>query len=192
MEDDAALSQILAANDGLTLVVNAYKDQVRWSEANGGRERSKSEEEVMRKNDGGFYFAHFHALTLVSLWKETLKPLFCLNENFLTLFPLFLQLLRVLEKLKVTTSSTCRHWILQRLTEKLVHHCLNPPHLSSLLIRKALSSLYQVSSVDLCVNSLNVHNSDEYDLLYNVVLVFDYRVKQSGLQTDSGRKTIVL
>uniref|UniRef100_A0A7N6A8F8 Golgi-associated, gamma adaptin ear containing, ARF binding protein 2 n=1 Tax=Anabas testudineus TaxID=64144 RepID=A0A7N6A8F8_ANATE len=46
VEDDAALAQILSANDELTLVVNAYKDQVRRRESNGGRERSKSEEEV--------------------------------------------------------------------------------------------------------------------------------------------------
>uniref|UniRef100_A0A7N6AV37 Golgi associated, gamma adaptin ear containing, ARF binding protein 2 n=1 Tax=Anabas testudineus TaxID=64144 RepID=A0A7N6AV37_ANATE len=48
VEDDAALAQILSANDELTLVVNAYKDQVRRRESNGGRERSKSEEELIR------------------------------------------------------------------------------------------------------------------------------------------------
>uniref|UniRef100_A0A7N6B915 Golgi-associated, gamma adaptin ear containing, ARF binding protein 2 n=1 Tax=Anabas testudineus TaxID=64144 RepID=A0A7N6B915_ANATE len=42
VEDDAALAQILSANDELTLVVNAYKDQVRRRESNGGRERSKT------------------------------------------------------------------------------------------------------------------------------------------------------
>uniref|UniRef100_A0A7N6A096 Golgi associated, gamma adaptin ear containing, ARF binding protein 2 n=1 Tax=Anabas testudineus TaxID=64144 RepID=A0A7N6A096_ANATE len=50
VEDDAALAQILSANDELTLVVNAYKDQVRRRESNGGRERSKSEEEVPAQN----------------------------------------------------------------------------------------------------------------------------------------------
>lgn len=82
VEDDAALSQILATNDELTLVVNAYKDQVRWSDSNGGRERSKSEEKVTQKNNGGSHFVHF--LTLVSLSKETLTrvfgtALFCLT-----------------------------------------------------------------------------------------------------------------
>uniref|UniRef100_A0A3Q4H093 ADP-ribosylation factor-binding protein GGA3-like n=1 Tax=Neolamprologus brichardi TaxID=32507 RepID=A0A3Q4H093_NEOBR len=44
MEDDAALAQILAANDDLTLVVNAYKVRVVGAECNGERARSKSDE----------------------------------------------------------------------------------------------------------------------------------------------------
>ncbi|XP_037546305.1 ADP-ribosylation factor-binding protein GGA3 [Nematolebias whitei] len=44
MDDDAALAQILAANDELTLAVNAYKDVMTRGEHNGGRTRSKSEE----------------------------------------------------------------------------------------------------------------------------------------------------
>ncbi|XP_029003733.1 ADP-ribosylation factor-binding protein GGA3 [Betta splendens] len=44
VEDDAALSQILAANDELTLVVNAYKHQVGRRDST--RDRSKSEEET--------------------------------------------------------------------------------------------------------------------------------------------------
>lgn len=52
MDDDAALVQVLAANDELTLVVNAYKDRVGRSEHNGGRERSRSEEEMEGKNNG--------------------------------------------------------------------------------------------------------------------------------------------
>lgn len=51
MDDDAALAQILAANDELTLVVNAYKEQVGKRECNGGRERSKSEEETGSKKN---------------------------------------------------------------------------------------------------------------------------------------------
>ncbi|XP_073331785.1 ADP-ribosylation factor-binding protein GGA1-like [Pagrus major] len=50
MDDDAALQQILAANDELTLVVNAYKEKVGSKECNGGRERSRSEEEREGKN----------------------------------------------------------------------------------------------------------------------------------------------
>ncbi|KAM9363511.1 ADP-ribosylation factor-binding protein GGA2-like [Symphorus nematophorus] len=46
VDDDASLAQILAANDELTLVVNSYKDQVGRRECNGGRERSRSEEEM--------------------------------------------------------------------------------------------------------------------------------------------------
>ncbi|XP_045903594.1 ADP-ribosylation factor-binding protein GGA3-like [Micropterus dolomieu] len=50
-DDDAALAQILAANDELTLVVNAYKDRVGRRECNGGRGRSRSEEEMEGKNN---------------------------------------------------------------------------------------------------------------------------------------------
>lgn len=59
VEDDAALAQILSANDELTLVVNAYKDQVRRRESNGGRERSKSEEEVPAQNKGKLHLDTF-------------------------------------------------------------------------------------------------------------------------------------
>uniref|UniRef100_A0A1A7XL81 Golgi-associated, gamma adaptin ear containing, ARF binding protein 2 n=1 Tax=Iconisemion striatum TaxID=60296 RepID=A0A1A7XL81_9TELE len=44
MDDDAALAQILAANDELTIVVNAYKDLMAGGKCNGGRRRSRSEE----------------------------------------------------------------------------------------------------------------------------------------------------
>lgn len=55
MDDDAALVEILAANDELTVVVNAYKDQMGRRECNGGSE-SRSEEEVASKNNGGSAF----------------------------------------------------------------------------------------------------------------------------------------
>ncbi|XP_074540848.1 ADP-ribosylation factor-binding protein GGA1-like isoform X2 [Halichoeres trimaculatus] len=46
IDDDVALTQILVANDELTLVVNAYKEQVGRKECNGSaRERSRSERE---------------------------------------------------------------------------------------------------------------------------------------------------
>ncbi|MED6278424.1 hypothetical protein CHARACLAT_023602, partial [Characodon lateralis] len=48
-DDDAALAQILAANDELTLVVNAYKDLMARGTCHPGRSRSKSEE-VASKN----------------------------------------------------------------------------------------------------------------------------------------------
>ncbi|XP_070775413.1 ADP-ribosylation factor-binding protein GGA1-like [Enoplosus armatus] len=51
MDDDAALAHVLAANDELTLVVNSYKDRVERRECNGGRERSRSEEEMEGKNN---------------------------------------------------------------------------------------------------------------------------------------------
>ncbi|XP_059189530.1 ADP-ribosylation factor-binding protein GGA2-like [Centropristis striata] len=51
MDDDAALAQILAANDELTLVVSAYKDQAGKRECNGGRERIRSEEEMESKKN---------------------------------------------------------------------------------------------------------------------------------------------
>ncbi|XP_034543810.1 ADP-ribosylation factor-binding protein GGA2-like [Notolabrus celidotus] len=51
-DDDAALAEILKANDELTLVVNTYKEQVGKKECNGsGRERSRSEEEAEGKNN---------------------------------------------------------------------------------------------------------------------------------------------
>ncbi|XP_035033864.1 ADP-ribosylation factor-binding protein GGA3 isoform X1 [Hippoglossus stenolepis] len=48
-DDDAALAQVLAANDDLTLAVTAYKDQVGRRECNGARER-RGEEEVRSEN----------------------------------------------------------------------------------------------------------------------------------------------
>ncbi|XP_015225102.1 PREDICTED: ADP-ribosylation factor-binding protein GGA1-like, partial [Cyprinodon variegatus] len=48
-DDDAALAQILAANDELTLVVKAYKDLMARGTCNNERSRSKSEE-VTSKN----------------------------------------------------------------------------------------------------------------------------------------------
>ncbi|XP_060910671.1 ADP-ribosylation factor-binding protein GGA3-like isoform X1 [Labrus mixtus] len=51
INDDAALAQILAANDDLTLVVNAYKKQVERKELTCGRERSQSEEDEGAKNN---------------------------------------------------------------------------------------------------------------------------------------------
>ncbi|XP_008296602.1 ADP-ribosylation factor-binding protein GGA3-like [Stegastes partitus] len=50
MDDDAALAQILAANDELTLVVNAYKDHLGRGGCNGERARSKSEEVTSERN----------------------------------------------------------------------------------------------------------------------------------------------
>lgn len=51
MDDDSALTQILEANDELTLVVNAFKEQVG---RNAGRQRSGSEEETEAKSNGMF------------------------------------------------------------------------------------------------------------------------------------------
>uniref|UniRef100_A0A3Q3EZ85 ADP-ribosylation factor-binding protein GGA3-like n=1 Tax=Labrus bergylta TaxID=56723 RepID=A0A3Q3EZ85_9LABR len=51
INDDAALAQILAANDDLTLVVNAYKKQVERKELTCGRERSQSEADEGAKNN---------------------------------------------------------------------------------------------------------------------------------------------
>ncbi|XP_004066137.2 ADP-ribosylation factor-binding protein GGA2 isoform X1 [Oryzias latipes] len=48
MDDDEALTQILAANDELTLTVNAYKDLVGRGSVNGRRVRNKSEEDSSR------------------------------------------------------------------------------------------------------------------------------------------------
>uniref|UniRef100_H3CS43 Golgi-associated, gamma adaptin ear containing, ARF binding protein 2 n=1 Tax=Tetraodon nigroviridis TaxID=99883 RepID=H3CS43_TETNG len=49
MDDDSALTQILEANDKLTLVVNAFKEQVG---KNARRERSPSEEDKAVKSNG--------------------------------------------------------------------------------------------------------------------------------------------
>uniref|UniRef100_A0A7N8XHL4 ADP-ribosylation factor-binding protein GGA3-like n=1 Tax=Mastacembelus armatus TaxID=205130 RepID=A0A7N8XHL4_9TELE len=51
MDDDVALAQILAANDELTVAVNAYKEQVGRMQCNGRRERSRSEEDALGKNN---------------------------------------------------------------------------------------------------------------------------------------------
>uniref|UniRef100_A0A7N8XZH2 ADP-ribosylation factor-binding protein GGA3-like n=1 Tax=Mastacembelus armatus TaxID=205130 RepID=A0A7N8XZH2_9TELE len=59
MDDDVALAQILAANDELTVAVNAYKEQVGRMQCNGRRERSRSEEDALGKNNGRPHFGHF-------------------------------------------------------------------------------------------------------------------------------------
>lgn len=66
MEDDAALAQILAANDELTLVVNAYKLRVVGSECNGERARSKSEE-VMSETGRASYV---HLVLVEKSWSH--------------------------------------------------------------------------------------------------------------------------
>lgn len=55
MDDDAALTQILEANDELTLVLKAYKERVGRRECNGGRERIQSEDEMDAKSKGGSF-----------------------------------------------------------------------------------------------------------------------------------------
>lgn len=59
VDDDSALAQILEANDKLTLVVNAFKEQ---AGSKSGRERSQSQEETAVKSDGKVV-PHTHALT---------------------------------------------------------------------------------------------------------------------------------
>lgn len=49
MDDDSALTQILEANDELTLAVNIFKEQLGRSS---GRDRSRSEEETDVKSNG--------------------------------------------------------------------------------------------------------------------------------------------
>lgn len=125
MEDDAALAQILAANDDLTLVVNAYKVRVVGAECNGERARSKSEE--VTSNTGRLHFVHLLVLVEKS----------CLRTSFLSL----VQLLRVTERLRATTSSICQRWTLRRLIGKPIP-CLYSKlrHQSSPLIWKKLSA----------------------------------------------------
>lgn len=53
-DDNAALTQILAANDELTLVVTAYKELVGRRERNGGRSKSEEGTEAKRNGMGGF------------------------------------------------------------------------------------------------------------------------------------------
>lgn len=52
VDDDAALAQILTANDELTLAVNVYKERVGKGVCNGRSRRSQSEEEVTDKSNG--------------------------------------------------------------------------------------------------------------------------------------------
>uniref|UniRef100_A0A8C7Z2C4 ADP-ribosylation factor-binding protein GGA2 n=1 Tax=Oryzias sinensis TaxID=183150 RepID=A0A8C7Z2C4_9TELE len=56
MDDDEALTQILAANDELTLTVNAYKDLVGRGSVNGRRVRNKSEEDSSRSICGSHIY----------------------------------------------------------------------------------------------------------------------------------------
>lgn len=125
MDDDAALAQILAANDDLTLVVNAYKFRVVGAECNGERARSKSEE--VTSKTGRLHFVHLLVLVEKS----------CLRTSFLSL----VQLLRVTGRLRATTSSICQRWTLRRLTVKPIP-CLysNLRHPSSPLIWTKLSA----------------------------------------------------
>lgn len=62
MDDDAALTQVLEANDELALVLKAYKDQVGRRECNGGRERIQSEDEMDAKSKGGSFFFCWRSL----------------------------------------------------------------------------------------------------------------------------------
>lgn len=71
MDDDAALAQILAANDELTLAVNAYKEKVGSKECNGGRERSRSEEEMEGITKGWPFFCAVENTLILCL------PLLC-------------------------------------------------------------------------------------------------------------------
>ncbi len=123
-DDDEALAQILAANDELTLVINAYKGRVERRESNGERERSRNEEETEGKNSG----RSFLSLLAVPV-ENTLTLLLALlcSSCMWSCLSLFLQLQALPERSKAITSSTCLHWTPHRLTEKLTHHWpLNP------------------------------------------------------------------
>ncbi|KAA8595279.1 hypothetical protein FQN60_012414 [Etheostoma spectabile] len=67
MDDDVALTQILAANDELTLVVNSYKDRVGQRECNGGRERSRSEENKNNVPESPREIKSYHLIDLSAL-----------------------------------------------------------------------------------------------------------------------------
>uniref|UniRef100_A0A8C7Z2E5 ADP-ribosylation factor-binding protein GGA1 n=1 Tax=Oryzias sinensis TaxID=183150 RepID=A0A8C7Z2E5_9TELE len=64
MDDDEALTQILAANDELTLTVNAYKDLVGRGSVNGRRVRNKSEEDSSRSICGSHIVQLFFSFCL--------------------------------------------------------------------------------------------------------------------------------
>lgn len=66
MDDDSALTQILEANDKLTLVVNSFKEQVG---SKSGRERSQSQEEMAVKSDGKVVpHTHFDLMVISTLF----------------------------------------------------------------------------------------------------------------------------
>lgn len=80
MDDDAALAQILAANDGLTLVVNAYKEQTGAGQCGRGRAKSTSEEETRKKTGTGHVV---HLLVHV----DSSSALLCVSHSFPLLCP---------------------------------------------------------------------------------------------------------
>lgn len=101
MDDDSALTQILDANDKLTHVVNAFKEQVG---RNCGRERSQSEEETAVKING----------TVIPRRTPRPRGQFCFGWSCFFFLP---QLRGVPERLKATTSSTCQRWTHRRCAE---------------------------------------------------------------------------
>ncbi|XP_011476290.2 ADP-ribosylation factor-binding protein GGA3 isoform X2 [Oryzias latipes] len=72
MDDDEALTQILAANDELTLTVNAYKDLVGRGSVNGRRVRNKSEEDSSRTPTSPTATKSYHLIDLSAL--DSPKP----------------------------------------------------------------------------------------------------------------------
>lgn len=91
MDDDAALAQILTANDDLTLVITAYKEQAGGGEGHRRNGRSNSEEVKSRPTNVLMFYS------LLSYQKQVAAPV-----------PVSFQLLQGTERLRATISSTCR------------------------------------------------------------------------------------
>ncbi|XP_067441366.1 ADP-ribosylation factor-binding protein GGA1-like isoform X2 [Thunnus thynnus] len=67
VDDDAALAQILAANDELTLAVNVYKERLGRGVCNGRIERSKSEEVTEKTPTSPREIKSYHLIDLSAL-----------------------------------------------------------------------------------------------------------------------------
>lgn len=104
VDDDAALAQILTANDDLTLVITAYKEQAGGGEAHRRNGRSNSEEEVKSRLTNVLMF-----YSLLSYQKQVAAPV-----------PVSFQLLQGTERLRATISSTCRRSTHLRRTKQLI------------------------------------------------------------------------
>lgn len=134
MDDDEALTQILAANDELTLSVNAYKELLGRGSCNGRQVRNKSEEDSSRS------ICRSHIITFLVLKNSLIScPSLLSFCCFISFFLFWFQLQQAQQPQRATTLLTCQLWNLQSLTGKLIFS-LNQNLLSFFLLWRILSS----------------------------------------------------
>uniref|UniRef100_A0A3B5MAT3 Golgi-associated, gamma adaptin ear containing, ARF binding protein 2 n=1 Tax=Xiphophorus couchianus TaxID=32473 RepID=A0A3B5MAT3_9TELE len=88
-DDDAALAQILAANDELTLAVNAYKDVMAKGTCNLGRSRSKSEEVTSKSSTNRREIKSYHLIDLSALDSPQIQRKADSSPQFVSSSPVF-------------------------------------------------------------------------------------------------------